>query len=148
MATAPLPLPIREDTVWPCGHGYQEAVSEQDDIEPSGLGVPRDKFKNEILWVLQVSPHKIVHSEACPSPRWSLLSTTSQPIQVSKGNSHSMLRLSAVRSTTPWTVLMVRPGLIYGDQNTTDKSEIRQRIWENFQEHSLVSQSTPTVPAS
>lgn len=117
MATAPFPLPIREDTVWPCGHGYQEAVSEQDDIEPSGLGVPRDKFKNEIFWVLRVSPHKTVHSEVCLSPRWSLLSTTSQPIQVSKGNSHSVLRLSAVQSTTPWTVL-VRPGLIYGDQNT------------------------------
>lgn len=109
--------------MWPCGRGYQEAVSERDDIEPSGLGVPRDKFKNEIFWVLQASPHKTVHSEVCPSPRWSLLGTTSQPIQVSKGNSHSVLRLLAVQSTTPWTVLMVRPGIIYGDQNTLQTNQ-------------------------
>jgi hypothetical protein len=45
----------------------------QDDVEPSGPRSTRVKFKNEIFWVLQVSPYKTLHSEVCPSPRWSLL---------------------------------------------------------------------------
>lgn len=54
----------------------------------------------------------------------------------------------------PWIVLlmMVRPGLIDGDQknpkNPTDISVIRQRMCENSQEHSLASQPTSTIPAS